>query len=71
MIDLWRPSNTGEIAARARMDVRTASTMLGRLIDRGAVTRSGEGRRRLYAAAEPLYSIYYKLRRERDEAAVV
>ena len=70
-IDLWRPSNTGEIAARARMDVRTASTMLGRLIDRGAVTRSGEGRRRLYAAAEPLYSIYYKLRRERDEAAVV
>ena len=71
VIDLWRPSNTGEIAARARMDVRTASTMLGRLIDRGAVTRSGEGRRRLYAAAEPLYSIYYKLRRERDEAAVV
>ena len=71
VIDLWRPSKTGEIAARARMDVRTASTMLGRLIDRGAVTRSGEGRRRLYAAAEPLYSIYYKLRRERDEAAVV
>ena len=70
-IDLWRPSTTGEIAARARMDVRAASTMLGRLIDRGAVTRSGEGRRRLYAAAEPLHSIYYKLRRERDEAAVV
>ncbi len=71
MIDLWRPSTTGEIAARARMDVRAASTMLGRLIDRGAVTRSGEGRRRLYAAAEPLHSIYYKLRRERDGAAVV
>ena len=71
VIDLWRPSNTGEIAARARMDVRTASTMLGRLIDRGAVTRSGECRKRLYAAAERLYSIYYKLRRERDEAAVV
>ena len=71
VIDLWRPSNTGKIAARARMDVRTASTMLGRLIDRGAVTRSGAGRRRFYAAAEPLYSIYYKLRRERDEAAVV
>ena len=28
-------------------------------------------KKRLYCAAEPLYSIYYKLRRERDEAAVV
>jgi len=69
--DLWRPSTTGEIAARARMDVRTVSTMLGRLVERGAVLRSGTGRKRLYAAAERLYSIYYKLRRERDEAAVV
>ena len=73
LIDLWRPSSTGEIAARARMDVRIISTMLGRLVDRGAVTPEpgGSGGRRLYAAAEPLYSIYYKLRRERDEAAVV
>ena len=69
--DLWRPSTTGEIAARARMDVRTVSTMLGRLVERGAVLRSGTGRKRLYDAAERLYSIYYKLRRERDDAAVV
>ena len=69
--DLWRPSTTGEIATRARMDVRTVSTMLGRLVERGAVLRSGTGRKRLYDAAERLYSIYYKLRRERDDAAVV
>ena len=31
----------------------------------------GTGRNRQYIAAERLYSIYYKLRRERDEAAVV
>ena len=31
----------------------------------------GSSRKRLYAAAERLYSIYYKLRRERDEAAIV
>ena len=31
----------------------------------------GSGKKRMYAAAERLYSIYYKLRRERDEAAVV
>ena len=71
VIDLWRPSRPGEIAARARMDVRVVSTMLGRLVDRGAVIHDGSGKKRLYSGAERLYSIYYKLRRERDEAAVV
>jgi len=69
--DLWRPSKTGEIAARARVDVRVASTMLGRLVTQGAVVFEGSGKKRLYRAAEGLYSIYYKIRRERDEAAVV
>ena len=71
VVDLWRPSTTGQIATRARLDVRTASTMLGRLTDRGAVIWKGSGKKRQYIAAERLYSIYYKLRRERDEAAVV
>ena len=71
VIDLWRPSTTGEIAARARMDVRAVSALLGRLVERGAVVVEGSGRKRMYAASERLYSIYYKLRRERDEAAVV
>ena len=71
VIDLWRPSSSGEVAARSRLDVRTVSTMLGRLVARGAVVLEGSGRKRRYAAAERLYSIYYKLRRERDEAAVV
>ena len=71
--DLWQASSTGEIAARARLDVRVVSTMLGRLVERGAVTvmPDADGGKRLYAASERLYSIYYKLRRERDEAAVV
>ena len=71
VIDLWQPSTTGEIAARARMDVRAVSALLGRLVERGAVVVEGSGRKRMYAASERLYSIYYKLRRERDEAAVV
>ena len=71
VIDLWQPSSTGEIAARARMDVRAVSTLLGRLVNRGAVVVEGSGKKCLYAAAERLYSIYYKLRRERDEAVVV
>jgi len=71
VIDLWQPSSASEVAARARVDIRVASTMLGRLVERDAVIRQGRGRKRLYSAAEPLYSMYYKLRRERDEAAVV
>ena len=71
VLDLWQPSSTGEIAARARLGVRTVSSLLGRLVDRGAVLVEGTGRKRRYTAAERLYCIYYKLRRERDEAAVV
>lgn len=71
LIDLWEPSSTGEIAQRARMDVRTTSTGLGRLAARGMVSPQGTGSRKRYLATERLYCIYYKLRRERDEAAVV
>lgn len=71
VLDLWRPSSPGEIATRARMDVRNVSALLARLADRGVLLIEGTGRKRLYSAAERLYSIYYKLRRERDEATVV
>ncbi len=68
---LWHPASPAEIAARAALDVRVVSTMLGRLVERGAVAVEGAGRKRRYAAAERLYCIYYKLRRECGEAAVV
>ena len=71
VIDLWQSSTPSEISLRARMDIRKVSTMLGRLVNRGAVIVEGGGRKRRYAAAERLYSIYYKLRRGRDEATVV
>ena len=70
-IDLWRPSSAREIASRARMDIRTVSALLGRLVDRGAIVVEGTGQRRRYVIAERLYSIYYKLRRQRGEASVV
>ena len=69
--DLWRPSSTREVADRAQMDVRATSALLGRLVGRGAVTAKGNRRSRRYVASEPLYCIYYKLRRQRDEVAVV
>ena len=39
--DLWQPSSASEVAARARVDIRVASTMLGRLVERGAVIQAG------------------------------
>ena len=70
-VDLWQPSTAGEIGTRSRLDIRTVSTMLGRLVHRGALISEGDGKRRRYSASERLYTVYYKLRRERDEAAVV
>ena len=70
-IDLWRPSSAAEIADRARLDVRTASAMLGRLVERGAVMAEERERKRYYSAAERLYCIFYKMRRERDDAEIV
>ena len=66
--DLWRPVPAGDIAARADMDIRVVSAMLGRLVHRGAVSVEAEGRTRTYATAERLYRIYYKLRRETASA---
>ncbi len=71
LIDLWQPSTTGEIAARARMDVRSVSTLLGRLVERGAALAEESGKKRIYSASERLHSIYYKLRREHGEEAAV
>ena len=70
-IDLWRPSNAAEIADRARIDVRTVSAMLGRLVERGAITTGDLAGKRHYSVAEQIYCIYYKMRRERDEADIV
>lgn len=70
-LDLWRPATSGEVAAQARMDIRMASALLGRLERRGAVVvQPGVGRRR-YVVAERLYCVYYRLRRGRNEADIV
>ena len=71
LVDLWRPSTTAEIAERSMQEIRTVSSLLGRLVKRGAVAYEGTGQKRLYSATQRLYSIYYKLRRQRDEATVV
>ena len=71
VIDLWQPSTAAEVAARARMDIRPVSTLLGRLKERRVINIDNSRSKRLYSASERLYCIYYKLRRERDQAGVV
>ena len=70
IVDLWGPSTTSEVAARASLGIRTVSTMLGRLLNRGAIAFSGTGKKRIYSAVERLYCIYYKLRREKGSAQI-
>lgn len=64
LLDAWDPQSAKQIAELARVNTNTASTMLGRLSDRGAVIKGpAEGRATIYHAAERLFNIYYLMRR--------
>ena len=64
LLDAWDPSTAKQIAGAARVNVNTASAMLGRLSDRGSVIKEpGRGRTAYYYAAERLFNIYYLMRR--------
>jgi tetratricopeptide (TPR) repeat protein len=63
LLDLWDPSTASEVAAAARIGVSKASSFLGRLRNRGAVSIEESGRKKRYKATERLYNIYYLMRR--------
>lgn len=63
ILDLWDPSTASQVAAEARISVSKASSLLGRLSSRGAISVAKSGRRKLYQATERLYNIYYLMRR--------
>ncbi len=72
LADLWSKSTAREIAERARMDIRSTSALLGRLEHKGALKVNAEKpRRKTYLIGERLFCIYYKLRRERSQEAVI
>ena len=71
LADLWQPSSASEVAHRARLDIRTVSTMLGRLVADGVVETVSNGTRGRYAVVERLMCIYYGLRRQREGVDVV
>ncbi len=64
LLDRWDPSSAKEVAEYSRVSVNTASSMLSRLYDRGAVVKEpGQGRAIIYYASERLFNIYYLMRR--------
>jgi tetratricopeptide (TPR) repeat protein len=64
LADLWDPVTAREVAAASRLDVSKVSSLLGRLVGRGAVVEApGKGRTKRYQVAERMYNIYYLMRR--------
>jgi len=64
LADLWDPSLARDVAEAARLDVSKTSSLLKRLVSRGAVTEVPEkGKKYRYRVTERMYNIYYLMRR--------
>jgi len=64
LADLWDPSSAREVALASRLGVSMASSLLKRLVGRGAVVEAqAKGRTKRYQVAEHMYNIYYLMRR--------
>jgi len=64
LAELWDPSPAREVAAVARLDVNKTSSLLSRLVERGAVEVVEGGKRtKWYQLSERMYNIYNLMRR--------
>lgn len=64
LLEAWDPATAKQVSDAARVTTNTASAMLSRLTERGAVIKSpGYGKTALYSASERLFNIYYLMRR--------
>ena len=64
LAELWDPATAREVADVARLNVNKTSSLLRRLMERGAVVLAdGRKRTKLYQVAERMYNIYYLMRR--------
>jgi DNA-binding transcriptional ArsR family regulator len=71
LADIWNPATAAEIAERTRMTSSQVSSLLGRLVRRGAVeiVEDERGKKR-YELSERLYNLYHLLRRPDGEGRV-
>jgi len=64
LAELWDPATAREVADVARLNVNKTSSLLRRLMERGAVVLAdGRKRTKIYQLAERMYNIYYLMRR--------
>ena len=69
LAEIWDPATARQVGESARLDVNKTSSLLARLIERGAVVEAnGKGKAKLYQVAERMYNVYY-LMRKRGEAS--
>jgi len=64
LAELWTPSTARDIAQAARLDVNKTSSLLNRLVGRGAVIVTDDKKRtKRYHVAERMYNIYHLMRK--------
>lgn len=64
LCSLWDASTAREIAREARIDINRTSSLLSRLVNRGAVTIEPNSKKtKWFVVAERMYNIYYLMRR--------
>ena len=64
LAEIWDPATASEVAKSARLNINKTSSLLNRLISRGAVVVvDKKGRTKWYQIAERMYNIYYLMRR--------
>ena len=72
LADLWDPSLAKDVAKSARLGVSKTSSLLKRLVTRGAVTEiPDKGKKNRYRVTERMYNIYYLMRRRGAPSARV
>lgn len=64
LAEIYAPATTRRVAKVARLNINKTSSLLGRLIARGAVVETnGRTKAKEYQVAERMYNIYYLMRR--------
>ena len=67
LAEIWDPATAKQVGELARLDVNKTSSLLARLITRGAVIEvNGKGKAKFYQVAERLYNIYYLMRKRTE-----
>ncbi len=63
VLEAWEPVTASQVSETSRMSTSQVSALLGRLVNRGAVTiAEPASRKKLYQASERLFNIYFLMR---------